>query len=73
MVFPLIRDAFAILESSKCEFLSVSDLKDEYHTIKLSEISKPYFGILPYFGLAIVYTKEFPWDYVQVQLYDKLR
>ena len=31
--FPLIRDAFAILGSSKCYCLSVLDLKDAYHTI----------------------------------------
>ena len=30
----LIRDAFPILRSSKCECLSVLDLKDAYHTIK---------------------------------------
>ena len=35
---------------AKSECLSVFDLKDPYHTIKLSEGSKPYCGILPYFG-----------------------
>ena len=51
LAFLLIRDSFAILGGSKGECLSVLDLKDAYHTIKLYEIvSKPYFGILPYFG-----------------------
>ena len=52
LVFPLIRDVFAILGISKCECLSVIDLKDAYHTIKLSENSRPYCGIWPYFGSA---------------------
>ena len=45
--FPLVRDAFAILECSKYECLTVLDLKDAYQTIKLSENSKPYCDILP--------------------------
>ena len=45
----MIRDVIAILGSSKCECLSVLDLKDVHHTIKLSENSKPYCCILPYF------------------------
>ena len=52
LAFPLIRDTFSILGSSKCECSSVLDLKDAYHTIKSSENSKPYCGILPYFGSA---------------------
>ena len=52
LAFPLIRDAFAIRGSSKRECLSVTDLKDAYHTIKLSENSKPYCGTLPYFDSA---------------------
>ena len=42
LAFLLIRDTFAILESSKCECFSVLDLKDAYHPIILSEMSKPY-------------------------------
>ena len=52
LAFSLIKDDFVILGSSKCECLSVLDLKDAYHAIKLSESSKPYCSILPYFGLA---------------------
>ena len=52
MAFPLIRDAFAILGSSKCEYISILDLKDAYHTIKLLDSSKPYFNILSYFVSA---------------------
>ena len=41
---------FSVLGSSKCEVLSVLDLKDEFHSLRLSENSKRYCGILPYFG-----------------------
>ena len=41
-----------MLGSSKCEVLSVLDLKDTFHPLRLSENSKRYCGILPYFGSA---------------------
>ena len=36
--------------NSKCEVLSVLNLKDAFHSLRLSENSKRYCGILPYFG-----------------------
>ena len=36
--------------SSKCEVLLVLDLKDAFHSLTLSEHSKKYCRILPYFG-----------------------
>ena len=39
-----------MLGSSGCEVLSVLDLKDAFHLLRLSENSKKYCGILPYFG-----------------------
>ena len=39
-----------MLENSKCEALSVLDLKDAFHSLKLSKNSKRYCGIFPYFG-----------------------
>ena len=41
---------FSVLGNSKCEILSVLDLKDVFHLLRLSENSKRYCGILPYFG-----------------------
>ena len=38
--------------NSKCEVLSVLDLKDTFNSLRLSENSKKYCGILPYFGSA---------------------
>ena len=46
----LVRDTFSVLGSAKCEVLSVLDLKDTFLSLRLSENSKKYCGILPYFG-----------------------
>ena len=51
LVFPLLKDT-SILGSSKCEVLLVFDLKDTFHSLRLSEHSKKYCKILPYFGSA---------------------
>ena len=40
------------------KILSVLDLKDAFHSIRLSEKSKKYCGILPYFGSAIILVSE---------------
>ena len=50
LAYPLVRDTFSVLGNSKCEVLPVLDLKDAFHSLRLSEISKKYCGILPYFG-----------------------
>ena len=50
LAYPLLRDTFALLGSSKCEVMSVLDLKDAFHSLWLSEKSQKYCGILPYFG-----------------------
>ena len=52
LAYPLVRDRFSVLGSSKCEVLSVLDLKDAFHSRRLSENSKRYCGILPYFSSA---------------------
>ena len=52
LAYPLLRDTFALLGSSKCEVMSVLDLKDAFHSLRLSEESMKYRGILPYFGSA---------------------
>ena len=50
LVYPLLKDTFSVLGSFKCEVVSVLDLKDAFHSLRLSENSKKYCGILPYFG-----------------------
>ena len=52
LAYPLLKDMFTLLGSSKCEVLSVLDLKDVFHFLRLTEKSKKYCGILPYFGSA---------------------
>ena len=48
--YPLLKDTFMLLGGSKCEVLSVLDLKDAIHSLKLTDSSKKYCGTLPYFG-----------------------
>ena len=52
LAYPLLKDMFTLLGGSKCEVLSVLDLKDAFHSLRLTESSKKYCGILPYFGSA---------------------
>ena len=50
LAYPLLKDTFSVLGSCKCEVLSVLDLKDAFHSLRLSQNSKKYHRILPYFG-----------------------
>ena len=50
LAYPLVRDPFSVFGSSKCEVLLVLDLKDTFHSLRLSENSRRYCSILPYFG-----------------------
>ena len=52
LAYLLVRDTFSVLGSSKCEVLSVLDLRDAFHSLRLSENSKTYCGILQYFSSA---------------------
>ena len=46
LAYPLLKDAFSVLSSSRCDILSVSDLKEAIHSLRLLENSKRYYGIL---------------------------
>ena len=52
LAYPLVKDMLMTLRNSKCKVPSVLDLKDTFHSLRLSEKSKKYCGILPYFGSA---------------------
>ena len=52
LAYPLLKDTFSVLGSSRCKVLSVLDLNDAFHSLRLLENSKRYCGILPYFGSA---------------------
>ena len=62
LAYPLLRDTFALFGSSKCEVMSVLDLKDAFHSLWLSEKSQ---NIVAYFCISAVhhiYIKECLWD-----------
>ena len=50
LAYPLLKDTFSVLGSSRCKVLSALDLKDAFHSLRLSENCKRYCEILPYFG-----------------------
>ena len=52
LAYPLLKDTFVLLGSSQCDIMSVLDLKDAFHSLRLKDKSKKYCGILPYFGSA---------------------
>ena len=58
---PLMKDVLSILGNSKCEVMSCVDIKDAYHSILLTDKSKEYCGILPYFGSLIYRMKFYRW------------
>ena len=52
LAYHLLKDTFALLGTSKCKVMSVLDLKDTFHSLRLTENSKKYCRILHYFGSA---------------------
>ena len=51
---------FTLLGGSKCEVLSVLDLIDAFHSLRLTENSKKYCEILPYFGSTLYLYQRMP-------------
>ena len=60
LAYPLIKDMFTMLGRSKCEVMSVLDLKDAFHSLRLTESSKKYCGILLYFGSTSYFYQRMP-------------
>ena len=60
LAYPLLKDTFLMLGSSKCEVMSVLDLKDTFHSLRLMENSKKFCGILPYFGSPSYFYQRMP-------------
>ena len=50
MSFPLVKECIQRIGASQCEVMSVIDLRDAYHTLRLSPNSQQYCGITPYYG-----------------------
>ena len=56
--FPIVRNCLEAIGASKCEVMSVLDLRDAYHTLPLAEESQKYCGLTPYYGSpAYVYLR----------------
>ena len=47
---PLVKDAMQLLGAAEVEVISVVDLRDAYHTLRLDKESRQYCGITPYYG-----------------------
>ena len=62
LAYPLLKDTLTLLGSSKCEVMSVLDLKDAFHSLRLTEGSKKYCGILPYFWSASYLYQRMPME-----------
>ena len=60
LAYPFVRDTFSVLGNSKCKVLSVLDLKDAFHSLRLPEESKRYCSILPYFRSASYIYQKMP-------------
>ena len=58
LAYLLVKDTFTTLGNSKCEVLSVLDLKDAFHSLRLLQKSKKYCGILPYLKQCILFVSE---------------
>ena len=59
---PLVRDTFSVLGNSKCEVLSVLDLKDAFHSSDYQKIPK---DIVVYSYILVVHLtciRECLWD-----------
>ena len=47
---PLLRDIYQMLGKAQSTVLSCVDLKDAFHSLRLTDRAKDFCGILPYFG-----------------------
>ena len=73
LAYQLVRDTFSVLGNSKCEVLSVLDLKDAFHLLRLSEDSKRYLQYITLLCKCIVYIfKECLWDWISHLPYGSL-
>ena len=63
LAYPLVRDTFSVLGSSKCKVLSALDLKDACHSLRLSEnLEKILWNTSIFWPVHPICTKGCPWD-----------
>ena len=61
LAYPLLKNTFALLGISRCEVLSVLDVNDAFYSLRLTENSKRYCGILLYLELLFTCTRGSLW------------
>ena len=57
LAYPLVRDTFSVLGNSKCKVLSLLDLKDAFHSLRLERFEKILWYIT-IFGKCIIHISE---------------
>ena len=62
LAYPLLKDTFSVLGSSRCEVLSVLDLKDAFDSLTLLEIQKDTLGSYHILVVLHICIKECLWD-----------
>ena len=60
LAYLLLKDTLTLLGSSRCGVLSVLDLKDVFHSLRLTENSNMCCGTLLYFGSALYFYQRMP-------------
>ena len=61
LAYPLLKDTFALLSSSQCKVMSVLDLKDAFHPLRLAENLEEVVAFSPTLEVPPPYTKECLW------------
>ena len=62
LAYPLLKDIFSALCSSRCEVLSVLDLKDAFLSLRLMETHRNIVGYFHTLVALYICTKEYLWD-----------
>ncbi len=58
--FPLVRDTMQKVGNSRCTVMSIIDLRDAFHSLKLSKNSQKYSGVASYYGGRSYYYVRLP-------------
>ena len=61
-VYPLLKDTFSVLCSSRCEVILVLDLKDTFHSLRHQKILKDIVEYYHTLAAHHTYIKECQWD-----------
>ena len=70
--FTLVRECIQTIGTSQCEVMSVIDLRDAYHTLRLAPSSQQYTGITPHYGADSYQYLRMAMGLSTSQLYGKL-